>query len=81
MPKLFTSSSCPICVALKATLRSRGIPFEEIDTGTVEGMAEYCLYAEGYSQVPILVVGGHLIRNIDAWLEQQHQEGRTPDGR
>ena len=75
MLKLFTSASCPLCVALKATLTRRDIPFQEIDTGTVDGMAEYCLYAEVRSQVPLLVVDGQLVRAVDAWLTQQCQEG------
>jgi glutaredoxin len=80
MVKLFTSSRCPVCVSLKSVLVRRGIAFVEVDTGTIDGMAEYCLYAEGRSQVPLLVVDDHLVRDVDAWLAQQHQEGRTPHG-
>ena len=61
---MYTTSWCGVCVHTKRYLKSRNIPFQEID---IEENPEYGELIEratgGYRTVPTLDIGGRLMVN------------------
>jgi glutaredoxin 3 len=63
---IYTKSTCPYCLAAKALLRRKGVPFEEIsvDGDRVAQMA-MAAKAGGRSTVPQIFVGGAHVGGCD----------------
>jgi len=56
MLKLFTSKDCPTCKILKDRLDKNNVKYEALDTGTVDGLAEYTfLNNKNRMSVPMLI--------------------------
>ncbi len=55
---IYTTSSCPYCIAAKALLRKKGAPFHEIDVNTAPGIrAGMREKAGGINTVPQIWIG------------------------
>jgi len=56
--EIYTTRYCPYCVAAKALLTQKGIPFTEIDVGVErQRRAEMVQRAHGRSTVPQIFIG------------------------
>jgi glutaredoxin 3 len=63
---IYTTSTCPYCVAAKALLREKGVAFEEIDVGRQpELRAEMRKKAAGRHTVPQIFIGGTHVGGCD----------------
>lgn len=63
---LYTRKWCSWCLDAKEYLKSRGIPFEEIDVGRDPAANEEMRRLSGQPYVPTIVVDGHVLANFDA---------------
>lgn len=63
--KLYTRTWCGWCLDAKEYLKSRGIPFEEIDVGRDPTANEEMLRLSGQRYVPTIVVDGQVLANFD----------------
>lgn len=56
MYKLFTTKNCHSCKILKNKLNEQGVPFEEVDIETVDGLTDYYFYNnKNRLSVPMLI--------------------------
>ena len=65
---LFTSSTCPNCVALKSRLADAGIAYVERNTDNQDD--RLAMYQVGRCTVPTLVVEGRVIWDVDKWFDE-----------
>ena len=81
MIRLFTSTNCGKCVALKNALRELGLDSEETSIDTSDGLAECCMLAGGATSLPILVIDGRVVKDTEQWLRDQSkaEESCTSD--
>jgi glutaredoxin 3 len=64
--KVYTTTSCPYCVRAKTLLKSRAVPFEEVDvTGDDEKRAWLVKASGGMRTVPQIFVDGKPIGGSD----------------
>jgi glutaredoxin 3 len=56
--EIYTTTTCPYCVAAKALLRSKGAEFEEINIVTDEERQAMMERAEGRRTVPQIFIDG-----------------------
>lgn len=67
---IYTSSTCPHCVAAKDYLNSKGISYEEKNVQK-DPQARKELMSKGYMGVPVIIVDGEEIVGFDkARLDQ-----------
>lgn len=68
---LYTKDNCRWCVAAKAALKKKNVPYEEVDVGVPENLEELkALYPE-VKTVPQFFSGGERIggfKEIEMWL-------------
>jgi glutaredoxin 3 len=71
--EIYTTMFCPFCARAKSLLKSKGVPFSEIDVTTdAAGRQEMSRKSHGATSVPQIFVGGeHLgdceyIHELDA---------------
>ena len=55
MLKLFISKDCPTCKILKDRLDKNNVKYEALDTGTVDGLAEYSYLNKNRLSLPLLM--------------------------
>jgi len=65
MIKIYSTPSCPYCVALKEFLTERKIDFEEIDVSRDEKAAGEMIQKSGQLGVPVIDIDGEIIVGFD----------------
>ena len=64
--EIYTTRFCPYCVAAKALLKRKGVPFTEIDvSGNYELRQKMVERAHGRMTVPQFFVGAHHVGGSD----------------
>lgn len=66
--KIYTTPSCPYCVALKQFLKERNFEFEEIDVSQDEKAAEEMIQKSGQMGVPVVEIDSQIIVGFDREL-------------
>ncbi len=57
--EIYTTPTCPYCIAAKALLRKKGVAFSEIDVSKDLGLRQkMTLHARGQRTVPQIFIGG-----------------------
>lgn len=63
---IYTTKSCPYCVAAKALLRKKELDFSEVDvSGDRAGRAAMTKRAHGRTSVPQIFIGEHHVGGCD----------------
>ncbi len=60
---VYTSNSCPYCVAAKDYLKENGIEYEERNVTNAEYRKE--LMALGFMSVPVIKIGDDIVKGFD----------------
>ena len=64
--EVYTTTFCPFCVRAKSLLKSKGIPFEEIDvTDDAERRHKMVELSGGRRTVPEIFINGKIIGGYD----------------
>lgn len=63
--KLFTTPTCPYCVALKAFLKEHNIEFEQIDVSQNAQLAKELVEKTGQMGVPVLEIDEEIVVGFD----------------
>ena len=63
--KLYSTSSCPYCVALKGFLEENKIEFEYIDVSQNEESMKMIVEKTGQMGVPVIDIDGELVVGFD----------------
>ncbi len=62
---VFTTPTCPSCARAKAYLRSRGVPFREVDVSRDPAAARDLVRRTGQMGVPVIEIDGRPIVGFD----------------
>ena len=62
---IYTASYCPYCRAAKEFLKSKAVPFEEIDVTDDDALREKLVAMTGRETVPQIFVGDTLVGGYD----------------
>jgi glutaredoxin 3 len=62
---IYTTPTCPYCVAAKNLLRHKGVEFEEIDVSRSRALREAMIEISGGYTVPQILIGGRPIGGCD----------------
>jgi glutaredoxin-like YruB-family protein len=62
---IYTTPTCSWCQAVKEYLRSRGIPFEEVDVSSDINRARELVAKTGQYGVPVIDIDGEFIVGFD----------------
>ncbi len=62
---VFTTPTCPWCARAKSYLRSRGIPFREVDVSRDPAAARDLVRRTGQMGVPVIEIDGRPIVGFD----------------
>lgn len=65
MIKVYSTSTCPWCVKVKAYLKSKGIEFEDYNVQENETAAKEMIKISGQMGVPVLDINGNVIVGFD----------------
>lgn len=79
MPKtveIYTANYCPYCASAKALLRSKQVPFKEIDVTQDDAMREKLALMSGQMTVPQIFVDGKPMGGYED-LVRYYQAGNT----
>ncbi|WP_163192774.1 glutaredoxin family protein [Clostridium thermarum] len=60
---VYTSNSCPYCVAVKDYLKQKGVSYEERNVTKPEYRKE--LMALGFMSVPVIKIGEDIVKGFD----------------
>jgi glutaredoxin 3 len=63
--KVYTTTYCPYCVRAKSLLKSKDIPYEEIDVTTDHALRERMVVDSGRRTVPQIFIGGRPIGGFE----------------
>jgi len=63
--KVWSTATCPYCVALKAYLDEKGIKHEYIDVGADKEAAKEMIEKSGQMGVPVVEINGEIIIGFD----------------
>lgn len=63
--KLYSTSSCPYCVALKGFLEENKVEFEEVDISQDEESMKMIVEKTGQMGVPVIDIDGQLVVGFD----------------
>jgi glutaredoxin-like YruB-family protein len=63
--KVYSTSSCSYCVALKFYLKSHNIEFENIDISSSQELQNEMIEKSGQYEVPVLDINGQIILGFD----------------
>ena len=77
MVRLFSSTNCSRCAALKTALNGLALDFEETSIDTPDGLAECCMLTGGATSLPILVVDGRVVKDIEQWLRDRREAAES----
>jgi glutaredoxin 3 len=74
--EVYTTSYCPYCIRAKSLLKSKGVPFEEIDVSADPLLREKMIELSGGRRtVPEIFINGRIIGGYDE-LHALEAEGR-----
>jgi glutaredoxin 3 len=62
---IYTMTRCPYCVRAKELLRSKGVPFEEVDLDQEEARWDECERRSGRETVPQIFIGDRHVGGCD----------------
>jgi len=65
MVKVFSTQSCPFCVALKDFLKDNKIEFEDIDVSENEVAQKEMIDKSGQMGVPVVEIDGQIVIGFD----------------
>ncbi len=71
---IYTTNYCPYCHAAKEFLKSKKVPFKEVDVSTDEVMRQKLVELSGQETVPQIFSGGRSIGGYQD-LVRYYQEG------
>ena len=63
--RVFTTSFCPYCVALKEFLKEHNIEFEEVDVSENEEAQKEMIEKSGQMGVPVVEIDGEIVVGFD----------------
>ena len=63
--RIYTTSTCPYCARLKAFLKEKNIPFENLDVGQNRNAFSEMRKKTGQMGVPVLDIEGRIIVGFD----------------
>ena len=72
--KVYSKSHCPYCVKAKQLLKSKSVPFQEIDLTNDSATQDKLVQETGWQTVPMIFIGGKLIGGFDN-LNALNQKG------
>ncbi|HCM42741.1 MAG TPA: glutaredoxin 3 [Candidatus Omnitrophota bacterium] len=72
--KVYSKSHCPYCVKAKQLLKSKNVPFQEIDLTNDSATQDKLVQETGWQTVPMIFIGGKLIGGFDN-LNALNQKG------
>ncbi len=72
--KIYTSATCPYCVAAKQLLKDLGASFKEIALDTDPELRQGLMDEYAWRTVPLVLINGELIGGFDD-LMKLHQTG------
>jgi len=58
---VFSTPSCPYCRKAKKYLRSRGVPFRDVDVSRDRAAARDMVRRSGQQGVPVVDIGGKIV--------------------
>lgn len=73
--KVYSTSYCPFCMKAKQLLKSKNIPFQEIDLTNDSATREKLSKETGWQTVPMIFIDGKLIGGFDD-LNSLNQKGQ-----
>lgn len=73
--KVYSKSYCPYCTRAKQLLKSKDIPFQEIDLTNDPATQEKLVQETGWQTVPMIFIDGKLIGGFDN-LNELNQKGQ-----
>lgn len=77
--EIYTTPTCPYCIAAKKLLAEKGVAFEEISVaGDREGRARMTVRASGRSTVPQIFINGQHIGGCDDLHALEARGGLDP---
>ena len=62
---VYSTGSCPYCHMAKEYLKSKSVPFEDVDVGLDRARAQEMIDKSGQMGVPVLDIGGKIIVGFD----------------
>lgn len=72
--EIYTTRTCPYCIAAKRLLQSKGVPFEETNVGAEPAKrSEMMQRAHGRYTVPQIFIGGQHVGGCDEIHALDHQ--------
>jgi glutaredoxin 3 len=63
--EIYTTQTCPYCIAAKALLRRKGLAFAEIDVGANPALRTAMTQRAGRTSVPQIFIGGAHVGGCD----------------
>lgn len=63
--KVYSAPWCPFCRIAKEWLKTRNIPFEEVDVQESKDAANYIIEKTGQTAIPVIEVDGQFIVGFD----------------
>jgi len=63
--RIFSTSSCPYCVTLKAFLDEKGFKYEDINVGEDQKAADEMIKKSGQMGVPVVDIDSQIIIGFD----------------
>jgi glutaredoxin-like YruB-family protein len=65
MVKVYSTTTCPYCVTLKAFLKEKGIEFKDVDVGSDSAAADEMIKKSGQMGVPVADIDGQIVVGFD----------------
>lgn len=72
--KVYSKNYCPYCTRAKQLLKSKNIPFQEIDLTNDSATQDKLVQETGWQTVPMIFIDGKLIGGFDK-LNELSQKG------
>jgi len=63
--EIYTTQTCPYCIAAKGLLRGKSVPFTEIDVGANPALRAAMAQRAGRTSVPQIFIGGVHVGGCD----------------
>ena len=77
--EIYTTQSCPYCVAARQLLRKKGVQYTEIDVGRDPGLRDFMTRrAHGGRTVPQIFIDGEHIGGCDELYALDYAGGLDP---
>ena len=63
--EIYTTQTCPYCIAAKGLLKKKGVAYKEIDVGTDPSLRQAMTERAGRRSVPQIFIGGTHVGGCD----------------